>query len=163
HAQHALALADLNFFFQDPFNDRVQAQRPPRPPFRIARLVWFKAGRKRWPAVADAIEFVVGSCRIRAVTTAFAFACHSSCPPHARAGRTQVAPSVRHLFESATSFRMHGIAAGKGLPAADRDVDIMRIDFQTTRMPSDALGREQSGAGAGKRVEYDGMAPGAVL
>ena len=58
---------------------------------------------------------------------------------------------------------MHGIAAGEGLPAADCDVDIVRIDFQSARMPSDALSREQSGARAGKRVEYDGMAPGAVL
>src|SRR5262245_28775554 len=77
HAHHALAVADLNFFVQYLINNRAQAQGPPRPPFRIARLVWLKAGGKRWPAVTDAIGLVVGSFAIPGVTDFLVFAGHS--------------------------------------------------------------------------------------
>src|SRR5262245_36196286 len=76
HAQHALAVADLNLFVHDFLNDRAQARRPPRPPFRIARLIWLKAGSRRWPAVTDAIGLVVGSFAIPGVTDFLVFAGH---------------------------------------------------------------------------------------
>src|ERR1044071_9160802 len=80
------------------------------------------------------------------------------------AGRAHVAASaICHLFESTTSFSVYCVAAHKSLPAADGDIDILRINFQHARISPDAFSREHSGARARKRVEDDAMAPGAVL
>jgi hypothetical protein len=58
---------------------------------------------------------------------------------------------------------VQGVAAGKGLPTPDRDVDITGLNLQGPSMPADAFGGEQSGAGTGKGVEDDGVALRAVL
>jgi hypothetical protein len=73
------------------------------------------------------------------------------------------APAVCHGFERQTRFGMQGVAAGKGLPTPDRDVDIAGVDLQGPSMPTDAFGGEQSGAGAGKGVEDDAVALRTVL
>ena len=58
---------------------------------------------------------------------------------------------------------MDGVATGNGLPAPNRDIDITRIDFQSTRVPSDAFGCQQGSARAAEGVEHDATALGAIL
>src|SRR4029450_6238407 len=83
--------------------------------------------------------------------------------PQTRVRPRHVAPAVCHGFERQTRFGVEGIAASKGLPTPDRDVDITGVNLQGPGMPTDAFGSEQRGAGARKCVEDDGVALRAVL
>src|SRR4051794_12783824 len=65
--------------------------------------------------------------------------------------------------ERQTGVEMPRISARKCLPAPDRDIDKMRIDFQPSSASADPLRRKDRRAGAAKGIEYDLIPPRAVL
>src|SRR3954451_18015343 len=69
----------------------------------------------------------------------------------------------RNLIEAQPALGVACVPAGKGLPAADGDVDKTRLDVQRTGMASDPLGSDDRGARAGKSVEDHIAPPCAVL
>src|SRR5689334_23260595 len=58
---------------------------------------------------------------------------------------------------------MTGRLSAKGFPAANDDVDIVRIELDTAADPASLLRGDQRGAAAGEGIEHDTAAVRAVL
>ncbi len=57
---------------------------------------------------------------------------------------------------------MNGVAAGMGLPAADRGIHVLGVDLHGVGTPAAALGRDQRRAAAGEAIQHDATALRAV-
>ena len=66
------------------------------------------------------------------------------------------------LTEGKTTGSVDGVAAGISLPAANRDVDVQRIDLDPTTNAARALRSDQRTTATQERIEHDVAPVGAV-
>src|SRR5215211_60287 len=78
-------------------------------------------------------------------------------------GRLRGGAFAREVGKGLAGFGVDGVAAGKGFPAADCDINIVGLDLEPEAASADALGRHDGRAGAAEGVQHDIPARRAIL
>src|SRR5688572_5174280 len=66
------------------------------------------------------------------------------------------------IVEAAPVAGEDGFSAGQRLPTANRRIDVVRVQLDSRRSPSGALGRKDGRAGTGEWVEHEAAPLGTV-